>query len=192
MLLRCHCREPSYPGAKAMPKLASAVNVLSYAQSSHSSGGMARASLDKEDAWEDDSQTLHMPVHHVVWHDRGSSGEPATERMEPAEGSPSWQSYYQVNVDEEEAEMLESINPHWRATCWLQMAVQGIAEEEVPWYKLVTPLTSGAEGTALSLAKCLLVEWRWSMAVWGEDACLPPRLSSTSDSSWPGKKCQGA
>ena len=120
-----------------MPKLALAVNEPSYAQSSHSSGGMARVSLDKEDAWKDDFKTPHIPVHHVVWHDRGGSGELATERMEPAEGSPSWQSYYEVNVDEE-VEMLKSINPHWRATCWLQKAVQGIAEEEVPWYKLVT------------------------------------------------------
>ena len=59
-----------------MPKLASAVNVPSYAWSSHSSGGMARASLDKEDAWEDNFQTLHMPVHHIVWRDRGGSREP--------------------------------------------------------------------------------------------------------------------
>ena len=49
--------------------------------------------------------------------------------------------------------MLESIDPHWRATCWLQMAVQCIAEEDVPWYELVTPQTLGVEGAALSLAK---------------------------------------
>ena len=61
--------------------------------------------------------------------------------------------------------MLESIDPHWRATRWLQVTVQGIAEEEVPWYKLVIPLMSGAEGTALSLAKHLLVVWRWSIKV---------------------------
>ena len=156
-----------------MPKLASAVNMPSNARSSCSGGGMARASLYEEDAWEDDFQTLHMPVHHIVRSDGGGSREPATERMEPAEGSPSWQFYYQVNVGKEEAKMLESINPHWRATHWLQMAVQGIAEEEVPWYELVTPLTSGAEGAALSLAKCLLVAWRWSMRVRGEDACPP-------------------
>ena len=55
--------------------------------------------------------------------------------------------------------MLECIDPHWRAMRWLQVAVQGIAKEEVPWYKLVTPLTSGAEGMSLSLAKCLLTAW---------------------------------
>ena len=98
--------------------------------------------------------------------------EAATERMEPAEGSPSWQSCFQVDVGKE-AEMLESIDPHWRATRWLQMAVQGIAKEEVPWYELVIPLTSGAEGATLSLAKHLLVTWRWSMKVRGVDACPP-------------------
>ena len=173
MPLRCHCWEPSSPGADTIPKLASAVNVPSYAQSSCSGRGMARAFLDEEDAWEDDFQTLHMLVHHVVQHDGGGRREPATERMEPAEGSPGWQSYFQVDVGKEEVEMLESIDPQWRATHWLQMAVQGIAEEEVPWCELITPLTSGAEGAALSLAKCLLAAWRWSMKVCGEDTCPP-------------------
>ena len=173
MPLRCDCWEPLSPSANTMPKLASAVNVLSYAWSSRSSGGMARTSLDEEDTWEDDFQTSHMLVHHVVWHDGGGRGEPATERMELAEGSPGWQSYLQVDVGEEEVETLESIDPHWWATRWLQMAVQRIAEEEVPWYELVTPLTLGAEGATLSLAKCLLVMWRWSMKVHWEDACPP-------------------
>ena len=61
--------------------------------------------------------------------------------------------------------MLESIDPTWRATHWLQLAVQGIAEDEVPWYELVFPLTSGGEGAALLLAKHLLTVWRWSIKV---------------------------
>ena len=32
---------------------------------------------------------------------------------------------------------------------------------------------SGVEGAALSLAKCLLTAWRWSIKVHGEDACPP-------------------
>ena len=71
---------------------------------------MARASLNDEDAWEDDFQTLHTPVRHVVQQDGGSCGEPATERMEASRGSPSWQPYYQVDIGEEEA-TLESIDP---------------------------------------------------------------------------------
>ena len=139
-----------------MPKLTSAVNVLSYAQSSHSSGGMAWASLDDEDMWEDDFQTPHTPVHHIVQWDGGSHGEPAAERMDASRGSPSWQLYYQVDIGEEE-ETLESIDPNWRATRWLQLAVQGIMEDEVPWFELVIPLMLGAEGAALSLAKHLLM-----------------------------------
>ena len=72
--------------------------------------------------------------------------------------------------------MLECIDPHWRATRWLQVVVQVITIVEVPWYELVTPLTSGAEGVALSLAKCLLVAWQWNIKVCREDDC-PPALT---------------
>ena len=87
---RCHCGGPSSPDADTMPKLALAVNVPSYAWSSHSSGGMAQASLDNEDAWKDDFQTLHMPVHCVVQWDGGSRGKPAPEWMDIPRRSPSW------------------------------------------------------------------------------------------------------
>ena len=143
MPLRCYCGEPLSPGANTMPKLPSAVNIPAYAWSSCSGRGMARASLDNEDAWEDDFQTPHSPVHCIVRWDGGSHREPAMERMEDSRGSPSWQSFFQVDIGEEEPETLEGINPHWRATCWLQVVVQGIAKEEVPWYELVTPLTLG-------------------------------------------------
>ena len=165
---RCHCGAALSPDANTMPKLASAVNVLSHAWSSQSCGEMARASLDDEDAWDDDFQTPHMPVHHVVWWE----GEPAAGRMEAYRGSPSWCPCYQVDIGEEEA-MLESIDLTWRATRWLQLVVQSIADDEVPWYELVIPLTSGTEGAAQSLAKCLLATWRWSLKVQGEDICLP-------------------
>ena len=62
----CHCGVLLSPTADTMPKLTSAVNVLAYTHSSHSSGGMARTSLDDEDMWEDDFQTLHTLVCHVV------------------------------------------------------------------------------------------------------------------------------
>ena len=87
--------------------------------------------------------------------------------MEASRGSPTLQSFVQVDISEEEPETLEDIDPHWGATHWLQVAVQSITDEEVPWYKLVTPLTSGAEGVALSLAKHLFVAWRWNIKVHG-------------------------
>ena len=69
--------------------------------------------------------------------------------------------------------MLESIDPTCRATRWLQLVVQGITEDEVPWYELVIPLKLGVKGTALSLAKHLLTVWRWSIKVQGKDICPP-------------------
>ena len=159
-----------------MPKLTSAVNVLAYTQSSHSSGGMARASLDGKDTWEDDFQTQHTLVCHIAQQDGDSHGEPATERMEASRGSPSWQSFFEVDVGKEELETLECIDSHWRATHWLQVAVQDITEEEVPWYELVTLLMLGMEGVALSLAKHLLAAGQWNIKVCGEDDC-PPALT---------------
>ena len=144
---------------------------------------MARASLDDEDAWEDDFQTPHYPVHHIVRWDGGGCWKLATERMEASGGSPSWQSFFQVYIGEEELETLEDIDPHWRTMCWLQVAVQGIAGEELPWYELVTPLTSGAEGAALSLAKHLPMAWWWNIKVHREDDC-PPALTVLSISQF--------
>ena len=69
--------------------------------------------------------------------------------------------------------MLETINPTQRPTCWLQLVVQGISDDEVPWYELVIPLTAGTKGAALLLAKCLLTGWRWSIKVLGQNICLP-------------------
>ena len=73
--------------------------------------------------------------------------------------------------------MLETINPTWRTTHWLQLVVQGISDDEVPWYEFVIPLVVGAEVVALSLAKCLLVVWRWSIEVQGWEVCLPTLMA---------------
>ena len=93
--------------------------------------------------------------------------------MEASGGSPIWQLFVQMDIGEEEPETLEEINPHWRAMWWLQVAVQGITDEEVLWYELVTPLTSGAEGMVLCLAKHLAAAWQWNIKVHGEDDCPP-------------------
>ena len=113
--LRCYCRATASPNTNTLPKLASAVNILSHAWSSHSGGGMAWASLDDEDAWDDDFQTPHTPVHHVIWREENGQGEPVNGGMEALRGSPGWQTGYQVDVGEEDA-MLETINPTWRTT----------------------------------------------------------------------------
>ena len=74
---RCYCRATASPNTNTMPKLALAVNVPSHAQSSYSGGGMAWASLNNDDAWDDDFQTPHTPVH-------------CHGRMESLRGSPGW------------------------------------------------------------------------------------------------------
>ena len=79
---------------------------------------MARASLDDEDAWEDDFQTPHLPVCCVVWGEDGGCGELVNGRMEASRRSPSWRPGYQVDIGEEET-MLETIDPTWRPTRWL-------------------------------------------------------------------------
>ena len=87
-------------------------------------------------------------------------------------GSPGWQPGYQIDIGEEET-TLKTIDPTWTTTCWLQLAIQGISDDKVPWYELVIPLTVGTEGAALSLAKHLLTVWRRSIKVLGWDICLP-------------------
>ena len=63
---RCYSGMATSPDISTMPKVASAVNIPSYAQSSHSREGTAQASLDEDEALEDDFQTPHMPVCHVM------------------------------------------------------------------------------------------------------------------------------
>ena len=141
-----------------MPKVALAVNVPSHAQSSHSSEGMAQASLEEDNAWEDDFQTSHTPVCHVVWWEDDGHRCLAEGRPESSRGSPGQQTEYQVDIGEEE-DTLDTVYPTWRTTHWLHLVVQGISDDEVPWYEFGTPLTVGTEGEALSLAKCLLMAW---------------------------------
>ena len=114
---RCYCGATASPDASTMPKLASAVNIPSHAWSSHSGGGMAQASLNDEDAWDDDFQTPHNPVCRIVQREDDGHGEPVNGRMEALRGSPGLRTGYQVDIGEEEA-TLETIDPTWRTTHW--------------------------------------------------------------------------
>ena len=93
--------------------------------------------------------------------------------MEASGGSPAWWSFFQVDIGKEEPETLKEIDPHWRAKQWLQVAAQGITDEEVPWHELLILLTSGVEGAARSLAKHLVAAWQWNVKVRGEGMCPP-------------------
>ena len=65
---------------------------------------------------------------------------------------------YQVDIGEE-GDTLEMVDPTWRTTRWLQLVVQGISDDEVPWYEFIIPLMVRTEGWALSLAMHLLAVW---------------------------------
>ena len=97
---------------------------------------------------------------------------PRARGPECSGGSPGQWAVYHLDIGEEE-EMLETVDPTWQMTRWLQLAVQGISDKEVPWYECIVVLTSEAEGMALSLAKCLLAVWWWSLRVQGRDVCPP-------------------
>ena len=93
--------------------------------------------------------------------------------MEASGISPAWQLFAQVDIGKEEPETLEEIDPHWRTKQWLQVAAQGITDEEVPWHELLVLLTSGVEGATRSLAKRLVTAWQWNIKVQGEGVCPP-------------------
>ena len=174
-LLRCCCSVATSHNICTTPKVASVVNIPTYAWSSHSGKGMAWASLDQDEAQEDDFQTQHTPVHCMMWWEDDGCRASAEGRLEHSEGSLRQQTGYQIDIGEEE-EMLETVDPTWRATHWLQLVVQGISDDEVPWYDLVTPLMVRTKGVALLLAKHLLTIWQWSIRIQWWDVC-PPTLT---------------
>ena len=106
---------------------------------------MAQTSLDEDEALEDDFQTPHTPVHRVMQREDDGHRCSAEGRPESSRGSPGQQTEYQVDIGEEE-ETLETVDPTWRTTHWLQLVVQVISDDEVPWFKLIIPLMVGTEG----------------------------------------------
>ena len=86
-------------------------SIFPHARSSHSSEGMALASLDQDEALEDDFQTQHMPVHCIRWGD-SSSGSSAGGGLECSGGSPGKRAAYRLDIGEEE-ETLETVDPTW-------------------------------------------------------------------------------
>ena len=142
-----------------------------HARSSHSGKGTTLASLNQDEVLEDDFQTQHTLVLCVKRRGDSGSGASAGGGPECSGGSPGQQAIYRLDIGEKRR--LETANPTWWTTRWLQLVVQGILDDEVLWYECVTPLASGAEGAALSLAKHFLAIWQWSLRVQGRDIWLP-------------------
>ena len=100
--------------------------------------------------------------------------------MEASGASPAWQFVARVDIGEVGPETLAEIDASWRAKWWLEVAIEGIQDEEVPWHDLLTLLTSGAEGTTKALAKCQVATWRWNIKVWGKECAHPHPLLNIS------------
>ena len=170
--VRCYCSAVTSHDLGTTPRVASTVNVPPHARSSHSGEGTARASLNHDKALDDDFQTQHTPLHRIMQLEDTSHRSSAKGRLECSGGNPRQRTGYHIDNGKEE-ETLETVDPTWQTTRWLQLAVQGISDEEVPWYKYVSLLMMGAEGMALSLAKHLLTIWQWNARVQGWDICPP-------------------
>ena len=104
-----------------------------HTQSSHSSEGTARALLNYDKAFEDDFQTQHILVRRVMWWEDNSHRSSAEGHLECSGGSPGQWAGYCMDISEEE-ELLETVDPTWWTTHWLQLAVHNISDDEVPWY----------------------------------------------------------
>ena len=107
-----------------------------------------------------------------MWWEDNSHRSSAKGRLECSGGSPGQWTGYRIDIGKEQ-EMLETVDPTWQTTHWLQLVVQGISDDEVPWYEYVALLMMGAEGMALLLAKHLLAIWWWSVRVQRQDTCPP-------------------
>ena len=71
---------------------------------------MAQASLDQNEALEDDFQTQHMPVRRVMRREDDSRRSSAKGRLEYFGGSPGQRKEYHIDIGKEE--MLETVDPH--------------------------------------------------------------------------------
>ena len=107
---RCYCGTTTSHDLSTTPKVASTVNIPPHARSSHSGKGMAQASLDHDEALEDDFQTQHTPVHHVMQWEDTSHQSSAKGRLECSRGSSRQWTGYHIDIGEEE-EMLETVIP---------------------------------------------------------------------------------
>ena len=108
--LRCYCGATTSPNINTTPKVASVVNIPCHAWSSHFGEGMAWASLNKDNVWEDDFQTPHTPVCCIMRWEDDSRRCPAKGRPESSRGSPGQRTGYQVDIGEE-GDMLEMVDP---------------------------------------------------------------------------------
>ena len=67
----------------------------------------------------------------------------------------------------------QHMDPMWQTTKWLQVCEEGLDDEEISWWLLVSPLTDGSNMAMKDLARQLVAAWRWSGKVSKTPICLP-------------------
>ena len=107
---RCCCDTATSHNICTTPKVASVVNVPPYTLSSHSGEGMAQASLDQDEALEEDFQTQHTPFCHVMQPEDNGHRSSAEGRLEYCRGGPGQWTEYKIDIGKEEG-MLETVTP---------------------------------------------------------------------------------
>ena len=63
-------------------------------------------------------------------------------------------------------------NPMWEATKLLEVHIETLREEDVPWWPLVVPLTDVGTPGARELTKCFLAMSQWMVEVATTNFCL--------------------
>ena len=92
------------------------------------------------------------------------------------------------NEEEEEKESFHKFHHHsmkrcspisqcidlmWQTTKWLQTCEEGLDNEEISWWLLVSPLTNGSDVAVKDLTRQLVATWRWAGKVSKAPICLP-------------------
>ena len=61
----------------------------------------------------------------------------------------------------------------WQTTKWLQTCEEGLDNEEIGWWPLVSLLTDCSDAAAKDLSRRLVATWRWAGKVSKTPICLP-------------------
>ena len=70
----------------------------------------------------------------------------------------------------------QCIDLMWQTTKWLQTCEEGLDDEEINWWLLVSLLTDGSDAAVKDLTRWLIATWRWAGKVSKTPIC-PPSLT---------------
>ena len=64
-------------------------------------------------------------------------------------------------------------DPMWEVIKWLEVCIETLREEDVPWWQLVAPLMDAGITGTWKLAKHFLAMWQWMVEVATTNFCPP-------------------